>query len=136
MPIEDTDIPTIDNKADFLIDNQVERFYIYKATRTSTVSITPSVDNLRFYKLPEKYNGFNVFLSENGVYYIWGILLGGNTGYWVLSQQKGLIGSGIPTTQIDNSFLINLPSPENTFSVYISPIGTVTIVISKITSNE
>lgn len=130
MPIEDTDIPIIDNQTDFKIDNQVERIYIYRARRTSVGGLTPSVDNLRFYKAPEKYNNFDVFISENGVYYIWAFVAG-TLGYWVLSTRKGLTGLGIPNSGTDPNFVNNLPSPEKTFSAS----GPVTIVISKITTD-
>ena len=132
MPIEDADIPIIDNQTDFKIDNQIERIYVYRVT--SAPSVTPDVRGLRFYKLPQKYLGLDTFISEDGNYYISAYSGGGSTGYWVISTKIN-----VPIVELQpNRFISTF---NGTFFPYGRPIDTSyssiagTLILSKITSN-
>jgi hypothetical protein len=128
MPIEDTDVPIIDNKADFQIDNQIERIYAYRVT--SAPSVTPDVRNLRFYKLPQKYLRLDTFISEDGNYYISAYTSAGNSGYWLISTQIGVNNSG--ANSFSSTFTVNfLLNPTSIDTSYSSLAGT--LILSKIT---
>jgi hypothetical protein len=132
MPIEDTDVPIIDNKADFQIDNQIERIYVYRVT--SAPSVTPDVRGLRFYKLPQKHLGLDTFISEDGNYYISAYSFSGTIGYWVIGTKIGGPDYGGQTNRFSST-------TTSTFFPYGTPIdtsysgGTGTLILSKITSN-
>jgi hypothetical protein len=131
MPIEDTDIPIIDNKADFQIDNQIERIYVYRVT--SAPNVTPDVRNLRFYKFNQKYLGLDTFISEDGNYYISAYSSGGSSGYWVIGTRIGDGTSG--ANRFNSTFNVTfLPYGSAIDTSYTSLAGT--LILSKITSNE
>jgi len=129
MPIEDADIPIIDNQTDFKIDNQIERVYLYRISSRTNTAFTVG---LRFYKFPQKYEGLDTFISEDGAYYISAYRLGTTSGYWIMAPTIGQAGSASNrlNTTFSTSFFPYGSPIENTYS----SVGG-NVILSKITSN-
>lgn len=128
MSIIDADSPIIDNQIDFKIDNQVERTYLYVVSSSDNPNFSIG---LKFSKYNQKFNGLDIFISENDDYYIWGNLTTITGGSWVITKKIGTIIPGDPTTTYNVNFKSNPGTIENkTFNAS----GGSRLVITKITT--
>lgn len=129
MPIEDTDIPIIDNQTDFKIDNQVERVYLYRIISATNPNFKVG---LRFYKFPQKWEGLDTFISEDGAYYISAYRITTNSGYWVMAPTIGQGGSA--ANRVNTTFSLSFfPYGTSIEATYSSGSGNV--VIGKINTD-